>query len=332
MRVILWAVILALLGWSGYWYITASVVEREAQAWFDERRSEGWQADFASLDTKGFPYRFDTVLTDVALADPGTGVVWSAPRFEVTALAYQPNHVIALFPPEQTLRSPFDTLAITNEDMRASVRVSGASMALAESRLDMSGLTARASSGLEVTLERGLLATRTTEDGPGTYDLFFEATNLRPSDTLRLGIDPQGRLPDTFETLKLQAEASFDAPWDRFAIERARPQPTRLDLKDFDAKWGQLELRAIGEVDIDSEGTPEGGITIKATNWREIISIGQALGTIPDGLVVTITSALEILASLSGPPNTIDIKLNFANGRMSLGPIPLGPAPTIRLR
>ncbi|MEM6729385.1 MAG: DUF2125 domain-containing protein, partial [Pseudomonadota bacterium] len=73
-------------------------------------------------------------------------------------------------------------------------------------------------------------------------------------------------------------------------------------------------------------------LTIKATNWREIISIGQALGTIPDGMVTTITRALEVLASLSGPPNTIDVPLSFQRGFVSLGPLPLGPAPKLRLR
>ncbi|MEM9350376.1 MAG: DUF2125 domain-containing protein [Pseudomonadota bacterium] len=332
MRWIIWVLAIATIFWSGYWFVAASFIERGATAWFDERRAEGWQAEVASLETSGFPYRFDTRLTDVALADPSTGVVWQMPQFDVASLAYRPNHVIALFPDTQTLSSPFNTLTITSEDMRASAIVSGTSIALAESTAELANVSARSTQGWEVLLEKGLLAARSRGPEPNTYDLFFEATNLRPSDALRLGLDPQGRLPDTFETLKLDARASFDAPWDRFAIERARPQPTRIELNEFDASWGQLNLRAVGELDVDGTGTPEGRITVKATNWREIISIGQALGTIPDGMVPTITRGLELLASLSGPPNTIDVPLTFAGGFVSLGPIPLGAAPKLRLR
>ncbi|MEO1798249.1 MAG: DUF2125 domain-containing protein [Pseudomonadota bacterium] len=331
MRFVIWIIAFATLAWSAYWFVASAAISRSAEAWFDDRRAEGWAAEYSALDVGGFPYRFDTVLSDLELADPATGVLWTMPRFEVTALAYAPTHVLAIFPDAQTLASPFNTLSVTTEDMRASARLTGTSLALSETRAELAALTATSTQGWEIRLASALAAAR-AGDGANTYDIYFEATDLRPSDTLRLGLDPQGRLPDTFETLKLDATAVFDAPWDRFAIERARPQPTRFDLKDFDARWGQLELRAVGQLAIDARGTPDGQITIKATNWREIVSLGEATGVVPEGFVPAITSALEALASLSGPPNTIDVPLTFARGRLSLGPFPLGPAPRIRLR
>ncbi|MEM1100881.1 MAG: DUF2125 domain-containing protein, partial [Pseudomonadota bacterium] len=78
--------------------------------------------------------------------------------------------------------------------------------------------------------------------------------------------------------------------------------------------------------------TPEGRVGLVATNWREILSLGAATGLIPQGVMPTATRTLEALASLSGGPNTIDLPLVFAGGTLSLGPIPLGPAPRIRLR
>lgn len=334
MRIMIWIIALLAVGWCGYWVVASTALERGAGAWFDARRGEGWQADYADLRVSGFPYRFDTTLTDVALADPGTGVVWQAPEFIVTALAYQPNHVIAIFPAEQVLRSPFDTLTVTSSDMRASARVGGTNVELRESTAEMADVALRSSQGWDVTLDSGLLAMRAQGEnlGENLYDLYFEASDLRPSDALRLDVDPQGRLPDTFETLRLDATLAFDAPWDRFAIEVARPQPTGLDLRAFDARWGQLELRAVGTLDIDTEGVPEGRVTVKATNWREIISIGEATGLLPERAIPTITRGLEVLASLSGPANTIDVPLSFQRGFVSLGPIPLGPAPRLQLR
>ena len=332
MRFILWLVVLAFLGWSGFWFLTARTIESTAGHWFDDRRVEGWAADYAALDVAGYPYRFDTRFSDLALADPGTGVVWTMPEFEVTALAYQPGHIIALFPAEQTLASPFNTLTVTNEDMRASARLSGTTLALSESTMEMARVAATSTQGWEVTLDRGLLAARAVPDTAHVYDLYVEARDLRPSDALRLGIDRDGRLPATFETFTLDARVGFDAPWDRFAVERARPQPTQIELKEMEARWGQLELRAAGTVDVAPDGTPEGTITIKATNWREMIGIGQALGTIPESAVPSLTRALEFMSTLSGPANTLDIPLGFAGGFVTIGPIPLGPAPKLRLR
>jgi hypothetical protein len=34
-----------------------------------------------------------------------------------------------------------------------------------------------------------------------------------------------------------------------------------------------------------------------------------------------------LLAAQTGDPEDLDLPLVFANGRMSLGPLPLGPAP-----
>ncbi|MEM9853747.1 MAG: DUF2125 domain-containing protein [Pseudomonadota bacterium] len=332
MRIIIWILGAATALWCIYWAVAAGFIERGAEGWLADRRAEGWQAEAASINTSGFPYRLDTELVDLALADPGTGVLWQMPRLDIRALAYAPNHVIAIFPDSQTLASPFDTLTLESGDMRASLRVEGTRVALSETTAEMTDVTAKSTQGWEVTLEEGLMAMRADQETANAYDIFFTARNLRPSDALRLGLDPQGRLPDTFETLEFDASAQFDAPWDRFAIERTRPQPVRISLKSFDATWGQLELRAVGDLDIDGEGTPEGRITVKATNWREIIRIGQALGTIPEAMVPTITRALEVLASLSGPPNTIDVPLSFQRGFVSLGPLPLGPAPKLRLR
>ncbi len=43
--------------WAGYWYVAAQGARAGFEAWFETRRAEGWQADYASLETKGFPNR-----------------------------------------------------------------------------------------------------------------------------------------------------------------------------------------------------------------------------------------------------------------------------------
>jgi len=333
MRIVLWLIVAIVGLWSAYWVVVSQGIERSAAAWFADRANEGWVAEYDALETSGFPYTFDTRIEALTLADPSTGVVWAAPSFEVLAKSYQPNHIVAVFPPSQTLASPRERLTIDTETMRATVRFrAGTSLPLQETTVTLDQVTLGSDKGWETQLDGGLAAITRTDAAHPEYDILFTASNLRPNDVLRLGVDPAGRIPDTFQTFNMNAAVQFDRPWDRFSIERARPQPTRIDLQDFDAKWGQLELRAVGTLDIDASGTPEGRITIKATNWREIINLGEATGLIPEPFIPTVNRVLELMASMSGPAHTIDTPLTFANGRVSLGPLPLGPAPKLRLR
>ena len=131
------------------------------------------------------------------------------------------------------------------------------------------------------------------------------------------------------EALRLDATLAFDAPWDRFAIEDARPQPTRIDLDDLSAQWGTATFRAVGEADVDAEGFPTGEVTLRAVEWRKILDMAVASGVLPENAVGPVERALELM---SGPRDTLDATITFQGGLMWLGIVPIGPAPRIVIR
>jgi hypothetical protein len=88
-----------------------------------------------------------------------------------------------------------------------------------------------------------------------------------------------------------------------------------------------MDLRVAGTLDVDSAGVPVGRITVRAENWRQMLEVARRAGLVPRALEGTVASALELVAGLSGRPETIDAPLNFRNGRVSFGPIPIGPRP-----
>lgn len=319
--------------WAGYWVVGATAVEKGLGAWLDARRAEGWVADYSALSTAGFPNRFDTTLSDLHLADPDTGVAWDAPFFQIFALSYKPHHIIAVWPPSQALSSPLEKLALDSEVMRASVVFEpGTDLVLERSSFELQDLSLISDQGWSATLEEGSFATRQSVGAPLAHDIAFSARNVVPSASALQIIDPGDLLPDAFETLSLDATVTFDAPWDRFAIEDKRPQITALKLKILKAQWGQLDLWAAGALEVDAEGYPTGKITVKAKNWREMLQIGVGMGLIPEDFAPTLESGLGLLAQLSGNPATIDAPLNFDGRTVSFGPIPLGPAPRLVLR
>jgi hypothetical protein len=83
---------------------------------------------------------------------------------------------------------------------------------------------------------------------------------------------------------------------------------------------------------VGPDGVPDGRITLKITNWRDLLRVARNAGLLPEPLMPTIERAFEILAGLSGPPDTLDAPLTFANGIVSFGPVPLGPAPRLVIR
>ena len=104
MRIVLAIIALAALGWTGWWFLIASAKEAALNAWLAERRAAGWVADAEAVEVAGFPYRVDTTVRGLELANPEAGWAWSAPEFQFLTLAYQPNHLIAIWPTGPVLR------------------------------------------------------------------------------------------------------------------------------------------------------------------------------------------------------------------------------------
>ncbi|MCA8881926.1 MAG: DUF2125 domain-containing protein [Rhodobacteraceae bacterium] len=334
MRFLFAVVFLAALAWSGFWWVASSTVEKGLTGWLDARRADGWVVAYDSLDTEGYPSRLDTTITGLELADPATGVSWTAPMFQILALSYKPHHVIVVWPHDQTWASPFETVAVTSETMRGSaVFEPGPSLALDRSTVEFAGVGLSSSAGWTASLAKGQLAVRRTPAIQNSYDFAFETTDLRLPEGMAKSLDRPGIAGDVVERLSAQATVVFDAPWDRFAVEKRRPQPRQIHLDLARATWGELDLKIAGAVDVDTDGSPTGEMTVKATNWREILDLAVAGGAIPESIAPLIESGLKSLARLSGNPDTIDVPIQFAKGRMTLaGLVPLGPAPRLVLR
>lgn len=334
MRLLLGIILTAAALWSGYWYLGSAGVTTAFESWFKARRAEGWVAEYGDIATRGFPNRFDTTFTDISLADTGTGLAWEAPFFQILALSYKPNHVIAVWPDRQLVATPLEKYSISSEEMRASL-VTGADISLP---LDRATLTAEslavapAGTDQPTRIAALTLAVERATASPSTYRLGFRADGLEPSLPWRVRIDPAGSLPDRLDALSADLTVEFDKPWDRSAIEDARPQPVKIKVRLAEARWGRLELQTAGELEVDDNGTPTGELVIKARNWRDILDLAVASGSLPQGFAETLKDGLALISQMAGNPKTLDIPLNFRSGRVMLGPVPLGPAPVLKLR
>ena len=217
--------------------------------WFEERRAEGWQADYSDLSIQGFPNRVDANLTDVALADPDTGLAWTAPFFQLLALSYKPNHVIAVWPNTQTLATPSETLSITSEKMQASVVVSPeAYLPLERSNYVATALTVRSDQGWSLQADDIRAALHKQPAGNNAYQLTYQATGVAPPNFMSNGV-----LPAKMSAMEFDMEVDFDRTWDmpplRTRASRERPRRCNALLPEHPAPkpiQGVLQYRGGG--------------------------------------------------------------------------------------
>lgn len=317
----------------GAWFAWAQVQTRGLNAWLAERRAEGWVAEAAQIETNGFPVRFDTRATALELADPATGLALSLPNLIFTSQSLSPTAIRAVLPPAFRVATPLERIEVSSRRFDALLSVDpGPSLGLRRADVALAALALTSSAGWTATLDGGEVVVQRAGDDPLTYQTTFQSQNLRPAQPVLDRLDPTGLLPPEIETLRVRATATFDRPWDRRAIEDRRPQVTALDLSGLTAVWGPARLEAAGTLDVDAQGRPTGRITVRATNWREMLQVARNAGVVPEPFVPTIENVLTGLAGLSGRDDTIDAPLSFQNGFVSFGPIPLGPAPRLVIR
>lgn len=333
MRKLVGIVVLVAIVLSGVWLGWAYVLERGFASWLEARRSEGWVAEATRIDTTGYPARFTTVATNLDLADPATGLAWRLPQITFQAVAHDPTDIQAILPPAFTVASPGERISVRSATFRASTAVDpGPSLALRRADITLAGIDLRSTAGWDAALTNGLLRTERAADDDTLQRVNFTASEVRPAEPVRALLDPARVLPGTISELAVTADVGFDRPWDRRAIEDRRPQIQTIDLTRIRAIWGDAELEAAGQLTVDSTGVPTGEITVRATNWREIFAVLQNAGVIPQTFARALESVLESLAGMSGSPETIDAPLRLSNGFISFGPIPIGPAPNLRIR
>lgn len=322
--------LVAAAAWMGWWAFGSVAYERGLSAWIDARRADGWAADVASLETRGFPNRFDTTLSEVRLADPATGVAWSAPFVQFLSLAYRPNQVIAVLPERHDFSTPFQTVSIEHDRARGSLFLApSTTLPLESARVRIDALEVTSTRDWAVALDEGRFAIEDAPAAQNTYRIGGELLGLAPSAGVLRALDPGGVLPKKVEQLRLDATVRFSAPWDRRAIEEARPQVREIDLSDLSARWGRVTFRAVGELRVNPNGVPTGEITVRAVQWRRLLTMAVGAGLVPEALSGTLERGLELL---SGKRDTLDVPLEFRRGQIRLGPLPLGPAPRIVIR
>lgn len=319
--------------YSAYWFVAATASERGMKAWLKARETDGWQSEYSALETRGYPLNFNTVLTDIAIADPATGLAYKTPRFAIESRSFAPTRLHASMAQEARISTPFQHIDITNSRAEGTLFVAvGPALTLQHAAFELDALTAASTLGWGFSLANAKAVAVQNTQKPLAHDIIMTITDFAPSASLMSRLNPNGILSDSFDAMTIDAQVTFDKPWDITALEGPRPQPTKVQLHNMAATWGALDLRVAGAFDVDAGGFPNGKLSIKATNWREMITLATAAGIIPKDLENLALQAGGMLAGMKGNTTTIDAELTLERGTISFGFLPLGPAPRLKIR
>ena len=327
MRVLLWAVLALGFLWGGYWFVGSAALEKHAEQWFVAQNAAGHVAEKSSLSVQGFPSRFDLTVNDLHLADPVSGFGWRAPFVQVFSMTWKPWHLIAALPHQQSFITPDQDIGLTSSNLRGSLEL--VPLALNQFRIEGADLAATSSKGWQLKAKSMLLATRQSPEAEHGHEVNLALQAVIPDPALMTALSGQSDLPGVIETAGFDLVAGFSAPLDRHA-GAARPDVTSLQLNSADLRWGDLVLQVTGSAKPDANGFAEGRFDIRLENWRKALAPAIALGLIKPEIRPTIERALELYAQQGADPTVLELPLVLSAGRMSLGPLPLGPAPQMR--
>lgn len=329
MRKLIVVVLLAAFAYGGYWFVGKSQIQARLTEALQTIDDGPVNLTYSSLHTRGFPSRFDTTITDLVFEDPALSARWSSPTFQLFALSYRPNEVIAVFDREQILSVNDQDYTLFTNDMRASGRVRpNAALTFQTATIEMDNPRLRNASGAELAMASVLAAMRLTPDTEQTYDIFLEAKSIVLPQDMRALIDPQNLQPPIIQYLRLDSDAKLTMP---IALTSdVQPQIASISISEFALIWGDMSLSAIGDVLPDAAGVLNGSITISARNWSQAVDLAVATGALPQDRKFLAT---QIAGSLDETPHiadTLTVTLSITDGNMMLGGFPLGLAPRLR--
>lgn len=311
------AVIAAALIWSGWWFWQAQATRSTIETWFEARRAEGWQASYDDLAIRGFPSRVDATFTGIELTAPDGNLHWQAPSFQSLRLIYNLDHHIFAFPPTMVIGDA----TVTSDGLRASLVEDGGAILRANVEAVVLNVASPARSFALAGLSGGMAQ---TDGQPDHYRMGMVAEALAgPDGPTQAAISGDG--------LQIQADVTFDNAWRAGALETQRPQPKAIKLDFLTYQLGDLTLKLAGALQVDADGRGDGELTLRAENWRSLLDRARGSGQMPAGVAGMLVDGLDLYANLTGTGKDLDLPLRFDQGKIKIGPVPLGEGPRFRL-
>ena len=305
-----------------YWYEAADIVEEAIAAWADDRRGDGFNAEYASLEVSGFPFSFRVDVTRPNFGQSfAPAWTWRTDALVATAKPWNPNR--------------FTIDATSGHDLEYMARG-----LLQQARFNSNDTS------IDVTLRRGVIEGITVRSrnlrldldgivgsvGAARFDIVYTAGGGEkegPSIALALGdlalpFDGIERLGLSTRIAQIGAAATLTGELPPGPLDRAvtvwRDNGGAIDLSALRLEWGQLRLDGDGTIALDETLRPIGALTAHVLGASETISTLRNAGALSPREAAIARITLRILSkATAGGKLQLPVTAQF--GQLFVGPV-----------
>ncbi|MBV8684871.1 MAG: DUF2125 domain-containing protein [Caulobacteraceae bacterium] len=314
---------IALIALAGAWVYARGLVLAQLEAARNPPPGSSVAVSFGAAEVHGFPFRLDVDLTDAHAWDR-SGWSITAPQLKAEAFLFAPDHWVAYAPDGVVIgRQREGPLVVTGKAVRASLSdVGGRPPRISVEGLDLDFSTPPGATPFLLTRAHEFhLHTKAGPNDQGAAYLEVDGATARLSGLLaRIA---EGK-PVTFvaDLIFNHADALAGDDWPH-ALRNWSEAGGFTDVRHLRLLAGEALIDAKpGTVGLGPDGRLEGALTLTLRQAAKVIGAMGTQGTLaPD----TTRSALAV--SGVGPKATL--VLHFQAGRMTLGPVALGPSPRL---
>ena len=323
-----WIVFAALLIAGGAFSVVVRVnAAKQMDAHAARLRAEGYDIAWDSRHIGGFPFRLETVLTNVRLAEP-SGWAIEAPEVRAEAAVYKLGTWVAYAPQGLSLTRPGSgTVRIQGKLLRASV----SGMDRRPPRLSVEGqeLTFIAPSGAKPYPLRSAKELQIhTRRGPDDQaQVMFKLDGAQAELPALLGQVAQGKpIAIALDATWSKASAMTGADWPA-AVQAWSNAGGKLNVRNATLTAGDAQLSALGgTLSVGFDGRLRGDLPVELREApRALIAMGQTGAAPPEAAA----AAAAVVAARQGDGPAARASITFEAGQATLGPVALSPAPRI---
>ncbi|MBV9064319.1 MAG: DUF2125 domain-containing protein [Methylobacteriaceae bacterium] len=319
----IFALIALAIGWSIFWYVSATITGREIGAWIKREADDGriWTCPERSVG--GYPFRIEISCKTPSFSGPAAGipVTGALAGIHLVAQLYNPKLIIG------EAEGPFD-FALPQDGSRTLVNWKLLQISVrGEPDTLQRGSLAADQLDVKVTLPNGSnfngradsfqIHVRQGNQDQHAYDFAWSAGNAVSSDLDNAtGISAPATLQASGTVAQANAIAGATIPQ---MLDRWREAGGTLALANATLVQGRLNAQATGTLRLDAAHRVDGRLDLTASGLAPVL---QRYGIAPQLLDI----GGLIGGLLSGRPPTqgsgqIRVPLTFERGQLGLGPV-----------
>jgi len=344
-KILVSTVVLAISGYSAFWFYLAGQVEDRTLAWIKTQESKGLKVYYDDLTVTGYPYKIVVRMTSAKgalrpLSDPNRQFAFETPEIAVIAHLWKLSHAVVVtdYLDMTTGRSyNTDAFQLALEKVKSSIilnrddwrpeRVSV--VADQASWVTENHLSAEAPSvahNVEVHMRRPVTGSQGPKDDlemqlPVYADVYFKADDIT---ALELPVDTFGKKADMVK-IDGALHATDMLKYNRQSLSDWRDAGGTISLRDVEIKSGPMDVKLQGDVALDQMFNPLGAFSAEVRGIDHIVKIlsrHPGFRQEPGSLLLDELKNM-VQSSPEGTDKRLDLSISLQNGFVFLGPLPV---------